>query len=75
MALTTYRDRDRYGSNSDKAEQTIVVDTEIGTDGDDATKAVSIDSITEDTADATDFITSDNQLVISGSVDLRRATA
>ncbi|MER0289816.1 Ig-like domain-containing protein [Vibrio vulnificus] len=56
--------------NSDKAEQTIVVDTEIGTDGDDATKAVSIDSITEDTADATDFITSDNQLVISGSVDL-----
>ncbi|WP_188012172.1 hypothetical protein [Vibrio vulnificus] len=36
--------------NSDKAEQTIVVDTEIGTDGDDATKAVSIDSITEDTA-------------------------
>ncbi|WP_188012175.1 Ig-like domain-containing protein [Vibrio vulnificus] len=26
--------------NSDKAEQTIVVDTEIGTDGDDATKAV-----------------------------------
>ncbi|WP_188012178.1 Ig-like domain-containing protein [Vibrio vulnificus] len=35
--------------NSDKAEQTIVVDTEIGTDGDDATKAVSIDSITEDT--------------------------
>ncbi|MCA0781500.1 hypothetical protein KUO12_22680, partial [Vibrio vulnificus] len=51
-------------------EQTIVVDTEIGTDGDDATKAVSIDSITEDTADATDFITRDNQLVISGSVDL-----
>ncbi|WP_188012170.1 Ig-like domain-containing protein [Vibrio vulnificus] len=61
--------------NSDKAEQTIVVDTEIGTDGDDATKAVSIDSITEDTADATDFITSDNQLVISVAWTWRRATA
>ncbi|MVB73264.1 hypothetical protein D6U90_02880 [Vibrio cholerae] len=47
------------------------MDTEIGTDGDDATKAVSIDSITEDTGSNTsDFITSDNQLVISGSVEL-----
>ncbi len=55
---------------SGSGERDYVVDTEIGTDGDDATKAVSIDSITEDTADATDFITSDNQLVISGSVDL-----
>ncbi|MCG9558318.1 Ig-like domain-containing protein [Vibrio kanaloae] len=46
------------------------VDTQIGTDNDAETSAVSIDSITEDTADATDFITSDNQLVISGSVEL-----
>ncbi|TKF31332.1 hypothetical protein FCV50_11990, partial [Vibrio kanaloae] len=39
--------------NSDSATQTIVVDTQIGTDNDAETSAVSIDSITEDTADAT----------------------
>ncbi|MCG7498344.1 Ig-like domain-containing protein, partial [Vibrio sp. Of7-15] len=51
--------------------QEIIIDTEIGTDGDDKTSAVSIDGITEDRGEsASDFITNDNTLVINGKVEL-----
>uniref|UniRef100_A6VWE9 Hemolysin-type calcium-binding region n=1 Tax=Marinomonas sp. (strain MWYL1) TaxID=400668 RepID=A6VWE9_MARMS len=56
--------------NSDTATQAIVVDTQIGTDGDDTTAAVTIDSISDDTGTAGDFITNDNTLTITGRVEL-----
>ncbi|NGN97728.1 retention module-containing protein, partial [Grimontia sp. S25] len=43
--------------NSNSAIQTIVIDTEIGTDGDKTTKAVSVDSISEDSNVQGDFVT------------------
>ncbi|WP_157582020.1 Ig-like domain-containing protein, partial [Shewanella woodyi] len=55
--------------NTDSATQNVVIDTKIDQDEDGHT--VAITSITQDTGSASDdFITNDNTLVFSGTVDL-----
>ncbi|WP_394391187.1 Ig-like domain-containing protein [Shewanella woodyi] len=55
--------------NTDSATQNVVIDTKIDQDNDGHT--VAITSITQDTGSAADdFITNDNTLIFSGTVDL-----
>ncbi|MEC4739514.1 Ig-like domain-containing protein [Shewanella sp. E94] len=55
--------------NTATATQDVVVDTSADNDGDSNT--VTIESITDDTgSSSSDYITSDNSLIISGTVDL-----
>ncbi len=54
--------------NSTNATQDVIIDTTIDTNGNG--KTVTIESITDDTGIANDFITSDTNLEVSGTVDL-----
>ena len=54
--------------NTSSDTQNVIIDTTADNDGD--TNTVTIDSITNDTGTAGDFITNDTQIVINGTVDL-----
>jgi hypothetical protein len=60
---------DQVGNTSPAGSDSATVDTTADNDGD--TQTVTVDSITNDTGNNTnDFVTNDNTLVISGTVDL-----
>ncbi|QXO16444.1 Ig-like domain repeat protein [Vibrio ostreae] len=59
---------DVAGNTASSAIQTVIVYT--GVDGDEDGFTVSINGVSEDTGAVGDFITSDNTLVISGTVDV-----
>ncbi|MDF1832041.1 MAG: Ig-like domain-containing protein, partial [Porticoccaceae bacterium] len=60
---------DQIGNTSPAGSDSVTVDTTPDNDGD--TNTVTVDSITSDTgSDTNDFVTNDNALIISGTVDL-----